>query len=130
MYMPATGINQAFIRPINSNTTVASQGNNSTKPAVSFGDYLKESMDSTEIKFSKHAEGRLASRNINLSKEQKVKLGAAVSKADQKGIKDSLVMMDNIALVVNVKSRTVVTAMSSSEAKENVFTNIDGAILV
>ena len=129
--MSSTGINQAFIRPINSNAvTITAPSSNSTKPAASFGEYLKESMDANEIKFSKHAEGRLSSRNISLSNEQKVKLGAAVSKADQKGIKDSLIMMDNIALVVNVKSRTVVTAMSSSEAKENVFTNIDGAILV
>lgn len=127
--MPVNGINQALIRPIGSNNTVAAPGNN-LKTAVPFGEILKESMESKEVKFSKHAEGRLASRNISLSKEQKQKLGAAVAKADQKGIKDSLIMMDNIALVVNVKSRTVVTAMSNNEAKENVFTNIDGAILV
>lgn len=128
--MPTTGINKALIRPIGSNSTIASSGNNNVKAAVPFGEFLKESMESSDVKFSKHAELRLASRNINLSKEQKLKLGAAVTKADQKGIKDSLIMLDNVALVVNVKSRTVVTAMSNNEAKENVFTNIDGAILV
>jgi len=121
-------VNPALIRPVNTNPAIAShniQNNN-----VSFEGYLRESMASREVKFSKHAESRLQSRNINFSKEQKSKLDAAVNKADQKGIKDSLVMMDNVALVVNVKSRTVVTAMSNSEAKENIFTNIDGAIFV
>jgi flagellar operon protein len=120
-------INQALIRPVNTKPAIASQ-NNLNNNNVSFESYLRDSMASKEVKFSKHAESRLQSRNINFSKEQKSKLDAAVSKADQKGIRDSLIMMDNVALVVNVKSRTVVTAMSNSEAKENIFTNIDGAI--
>ena len=81
-----------------------------------------------EVKFSKHAEARLQTRNINLSTEQKEKLTNAVNKADSKGVRDSLVLMDNLAFVVNVKSRTVITAVNSNELKENVFTNIDGAV--
>lgn len=128
--MSIQGINQRFIRPVNTKPTIASQSKQSVNTSNSFEGYLRESMENSEVKFSKHAESRLASRNINLSKEQKGKLGMAVAKADQKGIKDSLIMMDNVALVVNVKSRTVVTAMSNSEAKDNVFTNIDGAIFM
>lgn len=94
-----------------------------------FGDILKEKIsESSEVKFSKHAELRLNMRNINLSALQKKKLENAVSMAREKGIKDSLVMVDNVALVVNVKSKTVITAVSSSELKDNVFTNIDGAV--
>jgi len=52
----------------------------------------------------------------------------AVDKADAKGVKDTLIVMDRIAFVVNVKNRTVITALNSSEMKENVFTNIDGAV--
>jgi flagellar operon protein len=80
------------------------------------------------LKFSKHAELRLQTRNIHLTDIQKEKITEAVNKAQSKGVKDSLVIMDNLAFVVNVKSRTVITAVNSGELKENVFTNIDGAV--
>lgn len=94
-----------------------------------FGDILSEKLkESSGLKFSKHAEQRLLSRNISLTDAQKDKINKAVTKADEKGVKDSLVMMDNLAFVVNVKSRTVITAVNSNELKDNVFTNIDGAV--
>lgn len=82
------------------------------------------------LKFSKHAELRLQARNINLTAAQKEKMSEAVAKAESKGVKDSLVLMDNLAFVVNVRNKTVITAVNSSELKENVFTNIDGAVIV
>jgi flagellar operon protein len=95
----------------------------------SFEEMLKQKVnENKEVKFSKHAQMRLQTRNITLSQEQKEKISQAVEKAEGKGVKDSLVMVDNIALVVNVKNRTVVTAVNSNELKENVFTNIDGAV--
>lgn len=96
-----------------------------------FGSILQETIDKAKgIKFSKHAELRLQARNINLTEAQMKRLDDAVSKAEKKGVKDSLVLVDEVALVVNVRSRTVITAISSDELKENVFTNIDGAIIV
>jgi flagellar operon protein len=95
----------------------------------SFDDILKDQISkNSEIKFSKHAQMRLEARNIKITDVQKQKISKAVDKAEQKGVKDSLVMMDDIALVVNVKNRTVITAVKSNELKENVFTNIDGAV--
>jgi flagellar operon protein len=82
------------------------------------------------VRFSKHAEHRLKSRNITLTDEQRGRIGEAVAKAESKGIRDSLVLMDNLALVVNVRNRTVITAANSNELKENVFTNIDGAVII
>lgn len=82
----------------------------------------------SEIKFSKHAELRLQTRNINLSQAQKDKISEAVKKAEAKGVKDPLILMENMAFVVNVKNRTVITAVNSDELKSNVFTNIDGAV--
>lgn len=94
-----------------------------------FGSILQEKLgQSNGIKFSKHAELRLQSRNISVTKEQIDKIGSAVSRAEGKGVRDSLVIMDNMAFVVNVKNRTVITAINSSELKDNVFTNIDGAV--
>lgn len=84
----------------------------------------------SEVKFSKHAESRLQMRNIRLSQDQRERINAAVKKAQNKGVKDSLVLMDNLAFVVNVKSKTVITAVNSNELKENVFTNIDGAVFI
>ena len=84
----------------------------------------------SEVKFSKHAELRLRMRNISLSNEQRQKIDTAVRKAQDKGVKDSLILMDNMAFVVNVKSKTVITAVNNNELKDNVFTNIDGAVII
>lgn len=97
---------------------------------ISFEQLLQKQMyESKEVKFSKHAESRLETRNINLTEEQKSKLNESVNKANAKGVKDSLVLVDDIAFVVNVKDKAVVTVMNKDEMKENVFSNIDGAVI-
>ena len=78
--------------------------------------------------FSKHANVRLSSRDINLSPEQLTRVETGVTRAKQKGISESLVLIDNLALVVNIKNKLVITAMERDG--ENVFTNIDGAVIV
>lgn len=101
----------------------------SVQQTGAFGKILQEKLQgNTELNFSKHAEMRLQTRNIKLTQEQKNKMGEAVTKAEAKGVKDALVLLDNIAFVVNVKSRTVITAVNSNELKDNVFSNIDGAV--
>ena len=82
------------------------------------------------LKFSKHAMGRLADRNIKLSDSQLIRLESAAQKAEQKGIRDSLVIMDQLAFIVNVPNQTVVTAMDSTETADNIFTNINGAVII
>lgn len=81
-----------------------------------------------ELKFSKHANERLASRNIDLSQSQRERLENATKKAWEKGIHESLVMVDNLAFIVNVKNKTVITALN--EGDDKVFTNIDGAVII
>ena len=83
-----------------------------------------------EIRFSKHASNRLADRNLTLSENQLSRLSEGLKKAGEKGIKESLVMVDQLAFIVNVPSNTVITAMDQAQARENVFTNIDGAVIV
>ncbi len=82
-----------------------------------------------DLKFSKHAQDRLASRNIQLSGDDLSTLGRAVTKAGEKGAQDSLVLLRNMAFIVSVRNRTVVTAMDAGQAQENVFTNIDSAVI-
>ena len=83
----------------------------------------------TELKFSKHAAGRLIDRNIELSEAQMERLQEGARNAGQKGIKESLVIVDELAFIVNVPNKTVVTALDSTEAGGNIFTNIDGAVI-
>ncbi len=97
---------------------------------VSFRDILEkqQAVGTETLKFSKHANDRLASRNIDLSDEQLERLETGAKKAQAKGINESLVMVDNIAFIVNIKNNTVITAVNDSEDK--IFTNIDGAVIM
>ena len=82
------------------------------------------------LKFSKHASQRLMDRNINLSEEQLNRLEKGAMLSSQKGIKESLVLMDELAFIINTGNNTVVTAMQKDNEGENIYTNIDGAVLV
>lgn len=110
-----------------------SQGTTTVSEEVSFGDILKEKQSVSEssiLKFSKHASMRLQSRNIELSTEQKERLETAAEKAEAKGMRESLVIVDSYSFIVNVPNKTVVTAMDQTESEENIYTNIDGAVII
>ena len=107
--------------------------NHKTTEGLSFQDILqKKSLTGStgRLKFSKHALGRLTDRNIELDSSQLERLQQGAVKAEEKGIKDSLVIVDQLAFIVNVPNQTVVTAMDSTETDENVFTNINGAVIM
>jgi len=82
------------------------------------------------VKFSGHAIDRLNVRRIEFSPNEAARLVTAVEKAAQKGAQTSLVLIDDLALVVSIKNRTVITVADSDHLKENVFTNIDSAVIV
>lgn len=81
-----------------------------------------------KIKFSNHATKRLESRNIQINENTIVKLNKAVEKAEAKGSKDSLVMFNDTAFIINVPNKTVITAVAVNDTEENVFTNIDSVV--
>jgi len=98
-------------------------------PHEEFANILNQKInEARDVKISKHAAMRLETRNITLDAQRLEKLKSAVDRAQAKGVRDSLVVMDDVALVVNIPNRTVITAMNRDELKENVFTNIDGAV--
>ncbi len=102
---------------------------------LSFEEILKSKQEGTEpktaeLKFSKHADSRLAERNISLSENQMQRLYDGTEKAKAKGIKESLVMVDDYAFIVNIKNNIVVTAMNREESNDTVITNIDGAVII
>lgn len=82
------------------------------------------------VKFSNHAIERMRSRGISYTPEDITKLSDAISRAAAKGSKDSLVLMNDSALIVSVKNNTVVTVMDKNALKENVFTNIDSTVVI
>jgi len=83
-----------------------------------------------ELKVSKHAKERLQQRNIHIDEKQWHVIGEKMNEVKQKGVKDSVVILNDAALLVSAKNHTVVTAMGRKEATEKVFTNIDGTILI
>ena len=82
------------------------------------------------LKFSQHAVQRMRDRNIRLDSQTLSRVSDAVDKAEAKGVQDTLVLAGDAALIVSVKNRTVITAMDKSALQGNVFTNIDGAVIV
>ena len=94
---------------------------------MSFRQVMENTAQTKELHFSKHANMRLLARDIQLDPKQLERLEDGVAKAQGKGIRDSLVLIDNIALVVNITNKVVITALSQ---QDQVFTNIDGAVIV
>jgi len=97
-----------------------------------FRDLLADKLKagSSQVKFSAHAVERLHSRDIALTDNELVQLNNAVDKVKEKGGKDALLMMGDLAFVVSVPNRTVVTAMEKFAGEQKVFTNIDSALVV
>ena len=99
-------------------------------PKQSFLQHLTKAVQPAELKISKHASERLTERNIHISDTEWTHITEKVNEAKMKGIKDSLVLLDQAALIVSAKNSTVITAMDRMEAKDQLFTNIDGTIVL
>ncbi|SOB93042.1 flagellar operon protein [Ureibacillus xyleni] len=96
----------------------------------SFAEHLQNATDSLQLKVSKHANERLLERNISISDQEWQMVTDKVFEARSKGVNQPLVLMDQAALIVSAKNATVITAMERTEAKEQIFTNIDGTIVL
>lgn len=116
------GALQSVTRPAGASATVATGAATAEK--------AMKAQDALAVKFSNHAVERMQTRGISYTQDQLAKLNEAVAKAKAKGAKDSLVLMDDSALIVSVKNNTVVTVMDKQALKENVFTNIDSTIVM
>jgi flagellar operon protein len=97
-----------------------------------FADLLRSKLQtqtSQELIISKHAQARAIQRGIYLSEGDMQRLGSAAQKANERGLNDTLVIMDQNAFLINAPNRVVITMVDSRD-KETVFTNIDGAVIV
>ncbi len=93
-----------------------------------FNDIFSKELE--KVKFSNHALKRMESRNIQFSDDQMQRLNEGVEKAEMKGAKDSLIMMDKTAFIINIPNKTVITAMQIGNEDSDVFTNIDSVVFV
>ena len=110
-------VGQAPAKPASTSKTV---------PGPSFTETLENVQG---VRFSNHAQKRLQSRDINLNTENVNRLSNAIDKAEKRGGKSSLVMVDDLAFIVNVPERTVVTALDKNQRGEGVFTQIDSVVV-
>ena len=122
-----------FIRNIsNINNTLdinSIKKQDTNKQGNTFKELLNEKCQESTLSFSKHATERIEERNINVNESVSSRLNEALVQAKDKGLKNVLVMIDSSAFIVNTISNKVITAVNNSELKENIFTNIDGAVI-
>jgi flagellar operon protein len=104
---------------------------NSVKGGTDFKDIFEKELDKAgQVKFSGHAAERLKDRNIELNAGDMEKLSEAIDKAGLKGAKESLLLYRDIAFIASIKNKTIITAVDGKNAKDNVFTNIDSAVII
>ncbi|GBF11606.1 TIGR02530 family flagellar biosynthesis protein [Tepidibacillus infernus] len=113
--------------PLQTTKTVSKKHN-----ITNFNTILSDKLDQANqgVKFSAHAQQRLTSRGIQLDIKSIDQLNEAVQKAAQKGAKDSLILLQDLAFIVNIPNRVVVTTIDQTSMKEHIFTNIDSAIIL
>jgi len=96
-----------------------------------FGSIIEQKIrENSQIEFSKHAIKRVVEREIDLSASQLERLNYGVQLASQKGLNEPLILVDKTAFVVNVTNNKVITTVNEDSLMGNVFTNIDGAVIV
>lgn len=96
-----------------------------------FQDILREKLAKAGApNFSKHAAERVEQRQVELNESSLDRLNEGMRLAEQKGLRDTLILVDRMAFIVNVPNNTVITTVNNDELKGNVFTNIDGTVIV
>ncbi len=118
------------ISNINNNLDINSiKKQDTNKQGSAFKELFNEKCQENTLSFSKHATERIEQRNIDVTESVSSRLNEALVQAKDKGLKNVLVMIDSSAFIVNTLSNKVITAVNNTELKENIFTNIDGAVI-
>lgn len=108
-----------------------SKSSRNTGTGSNFRDILDNELGKVnEVKISGHAMERLRTRNIELDSTDLKKLTDAIDRADSKGARESLLLYKDVAFIASVRNKTIITALDSESAKDNVFTNIDSAVII
>ena len=86
--------------------------------------------EESQVSFSKHAMERVVERGVDVSSEKLDRLNEGVRMAEEKGLREPLILLGTTAFVVNVKNNKVVTVVNEDSLKGTVFTNIDGTVMI
>ena len=101
------------------------------EPSVSFADVLKNTIEkNSEVNFSNHAIKRAVDHNMDITDDELNRLNEGVRLASEKNLDDTLILVGEKAFVVSVKNNTVITTVNNNSIQGNVFTNINGAVIV
>lgn len=112
-------------------STPAQKSGADENEGLSFQQVLQERIrQNSNLAFSKHAVNRVVERGIELSESNMQRLNEGMRLAAEKGLEDTLILVDRTAFIVNVKNATVITTMDGDSLKGNVFTNIDGTVIM
>ncbi len=125
-------LNDAIIRQtekLSNATNQKTTANGIEKAETSFQEMLNQQIKNT-VTFTKHASIRKDQRNIQVSDSDLERLGEACDKAQEKGIGNALIMMDNSAFIVNAADKRVITVIDKNEMKNKLFNDIDGAVFI
>jgi flagellar operon protein len=123
-------INQVNSRVVNNHNVAGQNYNNRINRSIEFGKVLEQVQKQNDLKLSSHAMDRLNERNIKLSDSDMTKLKDAVENIRNKGGKEALILYNNVAFITSIRNNTIITAVDSQNMKENVFTNIDSAVVL
>lgn len=120
------------IRPVTTGMPLAPKTSDRTEEqGSSFAEILAERVRAnTGLNFSKHAIERVAQRNVDIDEEHIERLNEGVRLASQKGLGETLILIDKTAFIVNAKSNTIITTVGGTDLKGNVFSNIDGTVII
>ena len=128
--------NGRIISPITTGNVGLNRENTQTRKTEaqqgdSFADILRRQINSNaKVEFSKHAVERVVKRNIDVSSDKMERLNVGVKLAEEKGLSNPLILVGSTAFVVNVPNNKVITTLSGDDLKGNVFTNIDGTVII
>lgn len=111
-------------------SSITRQNNTKTSVNQSFKSILQDKIKKDSFVISNHAALRLQDRNISLNESDMKKINEGINKAEEKGCKDCLLLYKDVAIVASVKNRTIITAVDKESSRGNVFTNIDGVVLL
>ncbi|MBC2582133.1 TIGR02530 family flagellar biosynthesis protein [Clostridium sp. DJ247] len=104
---------------------------NKDNSITAFENILNNAVNKKEsFVISNHAAERLRERNISFNENDMKTINDGINKAEEKGCKDSLILYKDTALIASIKNRTIITAMDKDSSKGNVFTNIDGVVIL
>lgn len=123
-------INSGQIQSANSNQQTKKRIADSSKRAAFESMFQEKLEEKKSVKVSSHAQQRLSQRNIQLDQQDFEVINEAIQNADAKGSKELLLLYKNTAFITNVPNNTIITAVDTKETTDNVFTNIDSAVII